>query len=138
MINIIDEQPGLYKIIEIKLFRETQVVQFNFFPINAISHVDAINRVLHEHHAVSPGSVGNVKQPWYMHTSQEDNLMVLHGQRDVDIYTKEHGKIEKFSIVLLAEKTVQLLLICLYVMKTLILKQISTFMISTLKQVNFM
>lgn len=33
-----------------------------------------------------------------MHPHQEDNLMVLHGTRDIDIYTPDHGKVEHFSV----------------------------------------
>jgi hypothetical protein len=33
-----------------------------------------------------------------MHTGQEDNLVTLHGSRDVELYTKEHGKVEKFQV----------------------------------------
>jgi hypothetical protein len=33
-----------------------------------------------------------------MHNGQEDNLITLHGNRFVELYTKEHGKIESFEI----------------------------------------
>jgi hypothetical protein len=33
-----------------------------------------------------------------MHTHQDDNLVVLHGTRYVDIYTRAHGKIESFIV----------------------------------------
>jgi mannose-6-phosphate isomerase-like protein (cupin superfamily) len=54
--------------------------------------------VLHDHEAVSPGSVEGVSKPWYMHPHQDDNLLVVHGRREVDIYTKEHGIVEHFSV----------------------------------------
>lgn len=96
--RIIAEQPGLYKIIELKLFRKTPGVTFDLFPMKAVPHIDSIDRIIHDHNAISPGPVGDVLQPWYMHTAQQDNLIVLCGKRDVDIFTKEHGKIEHFTI----------------------------------------
>jgi hypothetical protein len=33
-----------------------------------------------------------------MHPHQEDNLMVVHGMRQVDLYTREKGRIETFSL----------------------------------------
>ena len=33
-----------------------------------------------------------------MHPHQDDNLVVLHGTRLVDIYTKEHGRMESFEV----------------------------------------
>lgn len=35
-----------------------------------------------------------------MHPNQDDNLLVLHGERNVDIYTKEYGKVESFTIAI--------------------------------------
>lgn len=50
-----------------------------------------MDRVLHDKGAHSPGPVGDVERPWYMHPFQDDNLIVLHGVRHVDIYTKKQG-----------------------------------------------
>jgi hypothetical protein len=33
-----------------------------------------------------------------MHTQQQDNLLVLHGRRTVEIYTQEHGRVETFTV----------------------------------------
>ena len=33
-----------------------------------------------------------------MHPLQDDNLIVLHGTRFVDIYTKAHGSVESFDL----------------------------------------
>lgn len=96
--HIIEEVKGLYRIIQLKPFRNTKGVTFDLFPMEAVPHIDSLDRVLHEHGAVSPGSVEGVERPWYMHPHQEDNLLVLHGKREVDIYTKEHGKIEHFTV----------------------------------------
>lgn len=94
----IEEIPGLYKIIPLKVFRKTQKVTFDFVPIDLLPRIDAIDRVIHESNAMSPASVGSVERPWYMHPFQEDNLIVLYGTRHVEIYTPQHGRIEKFTV----------------------------------------
>jgi hypothetical protein len=96
--EIFDEVPGFYRIIPLNPFRKTPGVIFDNVPVKAFARISAIDRVLHEDNAVSPGPVGEVKRPWYMHTHQDDNLVVLHGTRYVDIYTRAHGKIENFIV----------------------------------------
>lgn len=96
--RIIEEIPGLYRILPLKVFRKTQKVTFDFVPIDLLPRIDAIDRVIHESNAMSPASVGSVESPWYMHPYQEDNLIVLYGTRHVEIYTPQHGKIEKFTV----------------------------------------
>jgi len=96
--RIIEEVPGLYKIFPLKVFRKTDKVTFDFVPIDLLPKIDAIDRVLHESNAISPGPVGNVERPWYMHPYQEDNLVVLYGTRHVEIYTPAHGQIARFTV----------------------------------------
>lgn len=96
--NIIDEVEGLYRIIKLKEFRKTEGVSFDVMTRSMVPKVDAVDRVLHRGGAVSPGPVGDVDRPWYMHTSQDDNLIVLQGTRYVEVYTPAHGKIEKFVV----------------------------------------
>jgi hypothetical protein len=96
--HIIDEVPGLYRIIPLKVFRKTQNVTFDFVPVQLLPRIDAIDRVIHESNAVSPGPVGSVERPWYMHPCQDDNLVVVYGTRHVEIYTHAHGTIEKFTV----------------------------------------
>jgi hypothetical protein len=96
--DIFKEIKGLYKIIPLKLFRRTPGVSFDILPREIVPKVDAVDRVIHTGDAVSPGPVGEVLQPWYMHPHQDDNLMVLHGVRHVDIYILAHGKIESFVV----------------------------------------
>ena len=98
MSNIIKEVKGLYKIVEMKVFRKTPGVVFDLYPMETIPHIDSIDRVLHESGAVSPGPVGDKTVTWYMHQHQSDNLIVLHGQRTVQLYTKEHGRVEEFVV----------------------------------------
>ena len=95
---IIAEAPGFYKVIALQPFRKTKGVSFDILPKDLIPKIDAIDRVIHKYKAVSPGPVGDVLEPWYMHPHQDDNLMVLQGVRYVDIYTKAHGRIESFII----------------------------------------
>lgn len=95
---IIKEVEGLFKIIKLKEFRRTEGVAFDVMVESMVPRVNAIDRVLHKNNAISPGPVGDVERPWYMHPHQEDNLFVLHGKRYVDLYTKEHGKVEKFVV----------------------------------------
>ncbi len=89
---------GLYRIIPLRVLRKTPGVSFDLVPTAVLPHIDGIDRVLHDGGAVSPGAVGDVARPWYMHPHQDDNLIVLYGTRFVDIYTKAHGQIESFDI----------------------------------------
>lgn len=95
---ILEEVKGLYRIILLKEFRRTPGVVFDVMEKSTIPKIDAIDRVLHSGSAVSPGPVNDVARPWYMHPHQADNLLVLAGVRYVEIYTPEHGKIEKFTV----------------------------------------
>jgi len=95
---IIAEIPGFYKVIALQPFRKTEGVSFDILPKDLIPKIDAIDRVIHKNKAVSPGPVGDVLEPWYMHPHQNDNLMVLQGVRYVDIYIRAHGRIESFII----------------------------------------
>jgi len=96
--HIFEESEGLYKIIPLKPFRRTPGVTFDITPTGIIPKIDGIDRVLHETGAISPGEVEGIKRPWYMHTHQEDYLLVLQGIRYTDIYTQKHGKIESFEV----------------------------------------
>jgi len=95
---IITEEPDFYKVIALQPFRKTAGVSFDILPREIVPKVDAVDRVIHKSSAVSPGPVGDVPEPWYMHPYQDDNLMVLQGVRYVDIYTRAHGRIESFII----------------------------------------
>ena len=95
---VIAEEPGLYRILPLRVLRRTPGVYFDAVDPSHFPHIDAIDRVIHEGGAISPGPVGEVARPWYMHPWQDDNLIVLHGVRYVDIYTKKHGKMESFEV----------------------------------------
>ena len=96
--KVLDEVPGLYRVIALDVLRRTPGVFFDNVPMGAFPRIDALDRVIHEGGASSPGAVGQVERPWYMHPHQDDNLVVLHGIRYVDIYTPAHGRIESFVV----------------------------------------
>ena len=96
--EIIMEEPGFYRIVKLQKLRETPGVHFDCLPIKALPRIDAIDRVIHDQGAISPGPVGDIERPWYMHPHQDDNLMVLYGTRFVDIYSGEHGGLKSFEI----------------------------------------
>jgi len=96
--GIFEEVEGLYKIIPMRPFRKTPGVTFDLVPLDMFPHIDSMDRVIHTTGAISPGPVCDVEYPWYMHEYQEDNLIVLHGRRYTDLYTPQHGRIEKFEI----------------------------------------
>jgi hypothetical protein len=95
---VIEEVAGLYRIIPLKVLRRTPGVSFDVVPLAAFPRFDALDRVLHQGGAISPGPVGDVPRPWYMHPHQDDNLVVLHGTRYVEIYTAAHGRVESFTV----------------------------------------
>ncbi len=95
---VFQEVKNLYRIIPLRVLRRTPGVTFDLVPTEAFSQIGAFDRVIHEGGAVSPGPVGDVARPWYMHPSQDDNLIVLHGVRYVDVYTRAHGKVESFVV----------------------------------------
>ena len=89
---------GLYRITKMRPFRSTPGVTFDLVPWDVLDRVDAVERVIHKFHAMSPGKVGKVKRPWYCHPHQDDHLLVLHGCRHVELFSREHGKIEKLTV----------------------------------------
>ena len=95
---IIKEVKDLYQVIKLKEFRRTEGVAFDIMIKDMVPKVDAIDRVIHKGGAVSPGRVGDNERPWYMHTHQADNLLVLQGTRYIEVYTPEHGKVEHFVV----------------------------------------
>jgi hypothetical protein len=91
------EIKDFYRIIPLKPLRRTPGVLFDNVPMQCLPRIDAIDRVLHEKSAVSPGPIGEVRHPWYMHPHQDDNLIVLSGTRYVEIYLKGYG-VQRFEI----------------------------------------
>jgi len=89
--RIVRAVPGFYTVQSLGVLRRTPGVSFDFVPMELLSRVDAIDRVIHKQGAVSPGPVGDILRPWYVHAHQTDNLLVLHGKRTVEIYHPDHG-----------------------------------------------
>jgi hypothetical protein len=80
------EADAFYKILPMIEFRRTPGVDFHILTKENIPRVDGVDRVIHKSAAISPGPVGEVERPWYMHPQQDDNLLVLSGERTVDIF----------------------------------------------------
>lgn len=89
--QIIKELPGFYTVQALGVLRRTEGVCFDYVPMELLDRIDAIDRVIHRGGATSPGPVGDIARPWYVHSAQVDNLLVLHGKRTVEIYHREHG-----------------------------------------------
>jgi hypothetical protein len=90
--------PGLYHVIPFRAMRRTPGVSFDTLKLSELGEVAFLDRVIHVRGAVSPGPVGYAPRPWYMHTHQIDNLVVLHGTRYVDLYSPAHGVVESFTV----------------------------------------
>lgn len=93
-----EEIKGLCKIVDLQKLRRTEGVQFDAIPSEFLDTLCGLDRVIHISNAISPGSIQGIKRPWYMHPYQSDNLLVLSGERHIDLYSKEHGKIESFIV----------------------------------------
>lgn len=89
---------GLYRIIPLRQLRRTMGVKFDEMVPSDIPKIDGIDRVIHGPNSVSPGPIDNVKRPWYMHPGQDDNLMVLQGERYIDIYDPHSNKNASFIV----------------------------------------
>ncbi|MDD2907706.1 MAG: hypothetical protein PHH98_03640 [Candidatus Gracilibacteria bacterium] len=94
--EIIKKIEGLFHIIPLKRLRHTDKVDFDV--MSFYQEFNGIDIVTHAPGAKSPGSAGGKDGLWYMHNGQEDNLITLSGNRYVELYTKAHGKIERFEI----------------------------------------
>jgi hypothetical protein len=95
---IVAEEERFWRVIKLAPFRRTPGVYFDIIPMEFLPRVDGIDRVVHEHGAVSPGPVGEVARTWYYHPYQEDNLLVLSGQRTAEIYNLEYKRVETFIV----------------------------------------
>ena len=92
------EVKGLYKVIDLIKLRKTDGVSFDIIPETLLKNLSGVDRVIHKSNAVSPGSIEGVERPWYMHKFQSDNLVVLNGERHIDLYSESHGSVERFIV----------------------------------------
>ena len=92
----------MYRLIPLRLLRRTSGVKFDEMVPSDIPKIDGIDRVVHGPNSISPGPVEDwsppVKRPWYMHTGQDDNLMVVQGTRYIDIFCPKRKKKESFIV----------------------------------------
>jgi len=92
------EAPGFFAVLPLKPFRKTPGVIFDSVPLEYIPGLCAVQRVLHQGSAISPGPVGGVARPWYMHPFQDDNLVVLQGERRVELYDAKTKTLAEFLV----------------------------------------
>lgn len=87
----------MYRLFPLRQLNRTTGVLFDEVVPSDIPVVSGIDRVIHKANGVSPGPCEGVKRPWYMHTGQDDNLiMVLQGKRFIDIYCPKQKKLASF------------------------------------------
>ena len=96
--SILEQVEGVYRVLQLSRLRQTPGVSFDVLPPQLVPRVDAIDRVIHDAGALSPGSVGDAERPWYMHPHQDDHLMVLAGKRYVDLYSPVLGRVISFDV----------------------------------------
>lgn len=96
--SVVAHVDGFYRVIRLAALRRTPGVAFDVIPREHIPRVDAIDRVIHTSGAISPGPVGEIPRPWYMHPHQDDNLLVLHGTRYVDLYDPSERRLLSFIV----------------------------------------
>ncbi|WP_024851406.1 hypothetical protein [Hydrogenovibrio kuenenii] len=77
--------------------RSTPNVQF-FSIDNILDGLSGIDLVVHGPNGRSPLIDGDDTWYWYMHTDQEDKLVVHNGRRLVELYSLKHGQVEKFEV----------------------------------------
>jgi len=94
--DVLHQIDGFFKITALRPYRKTAGVIFDAIPVKDFACVGAIDRVVHDLGALSPGTVSGVDRPWYLHDSQEDNLVVLAGYRDIDLY--KDGELVHFRL----------------------------------------
>ncbi|MBN2864966.1 MAG: hypothetical protein JXK16_03055 [Thiotrichales bacterium] len=84
-------------IIPLKPLRATPMV--NFFSVEGVLEgLSGVDLVIHEPGGKSPLIAGDESWYWYMHTDQEDKLVVHQGKRLVELYSHKHGQIEQFEV----------------------------------------
>tara|TARA_R110002072_G_scaffold193057_3_gene350240 strand:+ start:612 stop:1175 length:564 start_codon:yes stop_codon:yes gene_type:complete len=96
----------MYRIIPLRILRRTTGVMFDEMVPSDIPKIHGIDRVIHGPNSISPGSVEDspipVKRPWYMHSGQDDNLLVLQGTRYIDIFDPK--TVTKASFIVTPDK----------------------------------
>lgn len=94
--QIVEKVEWLFHIIPLKQLRHTENVDFEV--MSFFEEFNWVDIVKHEPWARSPGWINWKWDYWYMHPHQEDNLITLSGNRFVELYTKNHAKVEQFEV----------------------------------------
>lgn len=89
--------PNLCFIIPLTPLRSTPNV--NFLSVDGVvDGLSGIDLVIHEPGGKSPLIANDDTWYWYMHTDQEDKLVVHNGRRHVELFSTKHGKAESFEV----------------------------------------
>lgn len=92
----------MYRLIPLRMLRSTPRVSFHEIVPSDIPSIHGIDRVFHEPYAISPGPVDDgarpIRRPWYMHPAQDDNLLVLSGERFVDVFCPKRLSLASFIV----------------------------------------
>ena len=84
-------------IIPLKPLRATPNV--NFFSVEGVVEgLSGVDLVIHEPGGKSPLIANDENWYWYMHTDQEDKLVVHNGKRHVQLFSSKHGQAEEFEV----------------------------------------
>lgn len=84
-------------ILPLSPLRNTPNVQF-FSINNVLEDLSGIDLVIHGPDGRSPLIDGDDTWYWYMHTDQEDKLVVHNGKRIVELFSQHHGQVERFEV----------------------------------------
>jgi len=84
-------------ILPLKTLRTTPNVAF-FAVEGVVENLSGVDLVMHEPGGKSPLIEGDDTWYWYMHTDQEDKLVVHQGRRLVQLYSEKHGQVENFEV----------------------------------------
>ena len=86
----------MYRLLPLRILRQTTGIKFDEIPQCDIPDIHGIDRVIHGPNGISPGPVKSVKRPWYMHTHQDDNLLV--NEIAPRVHNSGHLTINAFNI----------------------------------------
>ncbi|MBO1925958.1 hypothetical protein J3998_00080 [Thiomicrorhabdus sp. 6S2-11] len=84
-------------IMPLKTLRTTPNVAF-YQVDGVVDGLSGVDLVVHGKDGRSPMIAGDDTWYWYMHTNQEDKLVVHTGHRVVQLFSQAHGKVEQFEV----------------------------------------
>ncbi len=92
----------MYRLIPLRALRKTTGIKIDEISSSDFPIIDGINKIVHSPNSISPGPLKNVTRPWYRHRGQNDNLLLLHGKRYIDLYDSKLDK--KISLIITPDK----------------------------------